>query len=255
MNDNKQNTTLLTVIAVATLLVAVVGATFAYFTASNANNSTSIIQATSGKMVITFADGSNDVDLTETNFQPGTNVLVNKTFTVVGNNTAKASGVSAPVGTDATGIAMPYYVGMRYTNEFTSDNNEGGLIYRIKGTVTKIENVDYADVHYTGSADGSTGYYTGQIPTSRTNGTSKTTSQGGNVYKIATSKDDYIRLAYGVFEPYSAAVTITFNFQILFPDNGKNQDSNKGCSFTGRIVINDIATGGEATSNITTQGA
>ena len=31
--DNKKNTILLTVIAVATLLVAVVGATFAYFTA------------------------------------------------------------------------------------------------------------------------------------------------------------------------------------------------------------------------------
>lgn len=254
MNENKQNTTLLTVVAVATLLVAVVGATFAYFTASNANNSTSIIQANSGKMVITFADGTNDTGLlTESGFQPGNNVLVNKTFTVVGNNTAKASGVSAPVGTDTTGIAMPYYVGLRYTNEFSNDNNEGGLIYRIKGDVTKIDNQDYADVHYTGTADGDTGYYTAAIPTSRTNGTSRTTS--GDVSKIATSKDDYIRLAYGVFQPYSAAVTITFNFQILFPDNGKNQDSNKGCSFTGRIVINDIATGGEATSNITTQGA
>ena len=33
----KKNTVLLTVIAVATLLVAVVGATFAYFTASNSS--------------------------------------------------------------------------------------------------------------------------------------------------------------------------------------------------------------------------
>ena len=35
--DNKKNTILLTVIAVATLLVAVVGATFAYFTAQGAD--------------------------------------------------------------------------------------------------------------------------------------------------------------------------------------------------------------------------
>lgn len=37
---DKKNTMLLTVIAVATLLVAVVGATFAYFTASNTNSTT-----------------------------------------------------------------------------------------------------------------------------------------------------------------------------------------------------------------------
>ena len=42
MNENKQNTALLIVIAVATLLVAVVGATFAYFTAADQNNSTAV---------------------------------------------------------------------------------------------------------------------------------------------------------------------------------------------------------------------
>lgn len=39
--DNRKNTILLTVIAVATLLVAVVGATFAYFTAQGGDTSTS----------------------------------------------------------------------------------------------------------------------------------------------------------------------------------------------------------------------
>ena len=37
----RKNTVLLTVIAIATLLVAVVGATFAYFTASNSVNTNS----------------------------------------------------------------------------------------------------------------------------------------------------------------------------------------------------------------------
>ena len=40
MENNKQNSVLLIIIAVATLLVAVVGATFAYFTANNPTGST-----------------------------------------------------------------------------------------------------------------------------------------------------------------------------------------------------------------------
>ena len=57
--NNKSNTMLLTVIAIATLLVAVIGATFAYFTAQIGNaesNSTVILQGTT--LTISFADGN-----------------------------------------------------------------------------------------------------------------------------------------------------------------------------------------------------
>ncbi len=46
--DNKKNTILLTVIAVATLLVAVVGATFAYFTAQGGTTATAQVKVTTG---------------------------------------------------------------------------------------------------------------------------------------------------------------------------------------------------------------
>ena len=46
--ENKKNTILLTVIAVATLLVAVVGATFAYFTASGAQGTTGNVTVSTG---------------------------------------------------------------------------------------------------------------------------------------------------------------------------------------------------------------
>ena len=46
--ENKKNTILLTVIAVATLLVAVVGATFAYFTASGAQETTGNVTVSTG---------------------------------------------------------------------------------------------------------------------------------------------------------------------------------------------------------------
>ena len=45
MNENKSNTLLLTVIGVATLLVAVVGASFAYFTAQLSGTETKIGRA------------------------------------------------------------------------------------------------------------------------------------------------------------------------------------------------------------------
>ena len=102
MENNKQNTALLIVIAVATLLVAVVGATFAYFTANSSNTSTSTVSTTSGQMTITYGDGTNAVTISTLNVQPSDTILVNKTFTLTGTNTTGND-------TDA-GIAMPYNV-------------------------------------------------------------------------------------------------------------------------------------------------
>jgi hypothetical protein len=58
--ENKSNTLLLTVIAVATLLVAVIGATFAYFTAQISGNTDSEtpVVVRSATLEINFADGS-----------------------------------------------------------------------------------------------------------------------------------------------------------------------------------------------------
>ena len=58
MKDNtKNNTLLLTVIGVATLLVAVVGATFAYFTAAmNPGESEATVKVNAGQLKINFAN-------------------------------------------------------------------------------------------------------------------------------------------------------------------------------------------------------
>ena len=64
----KKNTMLLTVIAVATLLVAVVGATFAYFSLSVTGGAqTTTAKASTGKLpVITLAQGENTLGMTVT---------------------------------------------------------------------------------------------------------------------------------------------------------------------------------------------
>ena len=73
---DKKNTMLLTVIAVATLLVAVVGATFAYFTASVTNSATSTaVQAGSGNagtVVLNTVESGLKIHLTATDMaNPG----------------------------------------------------------------------------------------------------------------------------------------------------------------------------------------
>ena len=99
----KKNTILLTVIAVATLLVAVVGATFAYFTASTnagtAGNTNTATTATTGTVSIPFA--ATDV-FTYLNYPGG----------------ASVSGIGATASTtDGNTYNIGYKLNMQFTNE------------------------------------------------------------------------------------------------------------------------------------------
>ena len=66
-NENKRNTVLLTVIGIATLLVAIVGATFAYFTAkttsSGSAESGKVTTASIGGATVTFAGEDSKFEL------------------------------------------------------------------------------------------------------------------------------------------------------------------------------------------------
>ena len=93
MEERKSgNTVLLTVIGIATLLVAIVGATFAFFTANITNPVGSSIKIETATLEITFEDGD-VIDLLSAH--PGNidglgNEAVSKTFTVT-NNTSYAA--------------------------------------------------------------------------------------------------------------------------------------------------------------------
>ena len=120
-NQKKGNTILLTVIAIATLLVAVVGATFAYFTATvtGNTNASSVIVKTANLGTITFTDG-NEIKLE--NALPGANQ--SKTFTIEAK--------------DAT-IPIKYGIKLNIqTNEFIDTTNANGndLVYSLSGTTS-----------------------------------------------------------------------------------------------------------------------
>ena len=62
--ERKSNTAMLTVIAIATLLVAVVGATFAYFSASTTNTGNVTVEATTKAADVFSATGNGAVAIT-----------------------------------------------------------------------------------------------------------------------------------------------------------------------------------------------
>lgn len=119
----KKNTVLLTVIAVATLLVAVVGATFAYFTASASGSTTGTTEASTPTLA-TVKLNTNAISMaTPYEIYPGTMNYV---------------GASADAVVETTGGQTSYDYNVRYdvTGTVTLDN---AFAFPVKYTVYKVE--------------------------------------------------------------------------------------------------------------------
>lgn len=85
MNDNKGQTIFLSVIGIATLLVAIVGATFAWFSAGVSSNSeSSILIRTAEVASVTFVDGA---QISNNNILPGWSAEKEFTVSHPGGNT------------------------------------------------------------------------------------------------------------------------------------------------------------------------
>ena len=183
------------------LLVIFSGITYAFFSASNNKGSTSVVEVKSGKMTISYADGKSSL-LVSKDIQPSDKIIIDKTFTLTGTNTT-------------SGLAMPYKVGLNYVSEFS----EGQIHYYIKRTNT--------NTNVTSTLVGTTDQ---TIPgnTTETGYTSGTLKKGNR----------YLELATGEFKANTSNQTITFNLKIQFPDTGVSQDSEKGKTLTGEIVVN-----------------
>ena len=218
MNENKSNTLLLTVIGVATLLVAVVGASFAYFTAQlsgTETNTTLTVQA--GTLTISYEGGStlnpngtNALDiLPVTTGEP----IITKKFTVTGTNT--------------TTTKMPYAVQMNFTtNEFT----EPGLLYSLE---------------YTSPITNGSGLPENKITESLVTPTDPT-----ELAAFQTALDALFTtnaVPYGTTSPFSLGTAYfegpvtnyvhSYTLKIYFPDNGKKQDEHKGKEFKANIEV------------------
>ena len=248
MENNKQNSVLLIIIAVATLLVAVVGATFAYFTANNPTGSTAEVKTTSGKMEIEFADGTDKIEpANQANFQPSNAVLVKKDFTITGDNfTTAAPNTNGTAGASSS-LVMPFIVSLNYKTTFVRRELHV-LINRISEPSEKIpaDKIKYG------------------------NGTAKTLSDAENTAAPSTLKgvaefadyydfaigtgtnkneetNDNLELVYGEFLDTQAASkadkSITFRLVMIFPDTEEPQDYNTSAKFNGILRVTTTADG------------
>ena len=217
-NESKK----LTIITIATVIILVIifaGVTYAFFTANNPEGSTAEIKSETGRMLITYNDGTDNI-VPVTNIQPSNTILVNKTFTLTGSNTTV--GMS-----EGDGLSMPYKVGVQYTSTF-SDGMMHYYIKEVNRPTNSNVTANYVITPETGKTEDD--YKNQTVPgndtyTGYTHGTFKNGSK-------------YTEMVTGDFPASLNDQTITFNLIIQFPDNNENQDSEKGKTFNGKIIIN-----------------
>ena len=235
--NEKQKEKIIIIVTLAALMLIFTGITYAFFTANNPEGSTAQIISTSGRMLLNYNDGTDNI-VPITNIQPSNNILVDKTFSLTGINT-----------TSGKGINMPYVVSIEYQSTFINehlDTSIGEFIYLIRRVDTNEniscalkgvqENVHLEDI---GINDNGNKYTLGYFE-----------DWSGETYKQ--------ELAKGEFKAVSGEQVITFNLKMMFLDTGSNQDYNKGATFNGKIVINEgqtseVAQGDTAVNTIDKQ--
>ena len=209
--ENK-NQRILTIIIVTTVLILViifVGVTYAFFTANNPEGSTAQIISENGRMLINYDDGTDSI-VPVKDIQPSNTILVNKTFTLTGSNTT--------VGMNSSdGLDMNYQVGLGYNSTFS----DGMIHYYIK-EVNRPTNSNVI-TKYTGETN------------QTVSGHDDLTGYAHGTFKYGTQ---YIEMVTGQFPAKLDNQSITFNLIIQFPDNNENQDSEKGKTFNGKVIIN-----------------
>ena len=200
-NKNQKIWTMVTILTVTLLIIIFAGVTYAFFTANNPEGSTANINSTSGKMTITYADGKSNL-LISKEIQPSDRIIIDKTFTLTGTNTT-------------SGLEMPYELGLDYISCFSD-----GMIHYYVKRINENSNIT-SDI--VGTANQT-------IPGNA--------SETGYTHGTLKKGNRYVKLATGVFKENTTDQTITFNLKLQFLDNNENQDSEKGKSFTGKIVVN-----------------
>ena len=218
-NNNQRVLIFVTIATILILAIIFIGMTYAFFTANNPEGSTAEIKSETGRMLITYNDGTDNI-VPVTNIQPSNTILVNKTFTLTGSNTTV--GMS-----EGDGLSMPYKVGVQYTSTF-SDGMMHYYIKEVNRPTNSNVTVNYVITPEPGKTEDD--YKNQTVPgndtyTGYTHGTFKNGSK-------------YTEMVTGDFPASLNDQTITFNLIIQFPDNNENQDSEKGKTFNGKVVVN-----------------
>ena len=151
--DNK-NTMLLTIIAVATLLVAVVGATFAYFTADNSAKGETVVEVTSqviGSVAVTNPTPNMHVNLTAADMaeqNEGDSYYATKTASPYVTTAEYNSVAQVTLTGDENGNTYNCNFTLNITKPDAIKANDATIIFKTSGaTITDITNETPMDLY------------------------------------------------------------------------------------------------------------
>ena len=210
--ENRKNTILLTVIAVATLLVAVVGATFAYFTAQGGDATSATVNVTTGTSASASLGTFSAINIyaDQDNFAQGKG---DQTGTSEGTVSWTAPGSTANYTPSEAERSMCYTVVLNITsNTFvvssTNTTGDAELVFSAeKGSTKVIENMD--------------------ITTTKTDVQIPTTA-GGSEYTHKLTAE--------------AGLTVTDNWKltVTLKNLGVDQNDNTGKAFAGSVKFTKV---------------
>ncbi len=225
-DNNKNNTLLLTVIAIATLLVAVIGATFAYFSSTVNGEDPSIVTAGSALIELNFTS-DDGADLSSTGIQPkglyymngdqlvnemvSKNAIISKTFKLTQSNN-----------TDKNFTYDIYLV----VDETTFVNDNPATIQGVDGDAKSLSAKLIGSAE-TGSAATKIVYVPGKNDVSNV---TLTANDG------TTTTVKGVQLGTGTFNANYTG-THEYTLEIYFLDSNEKQDNDRNQSFKGHIAI------------------
>ena len=235
----KKNVVFLTVLAVATLLTAVVGTTFAYFTATvtNTNTPTATTVTTASDLGITYSDGD---EIGMTNIVPG-QYTDTKTITVTNNSTT---------------TAMHYQITWdQVTNSFSkgASNTTDDLVYSLtdgSGT-NKIGTTGYASAATTNAYVTTTlGAMSGTKAYSVAGGKA-TIDAGTTELTVAAVPATGVNAILVPDTEIAAGATHTYVLRVYYLETGivQNENQSKNESATGTCSDSTYTTKSDCTTN------
>lgn len=204
MSEGKNNTVMLTIIGIATLLIAVVGATFAYFSATvtGSDEEYTVKSATVGTE---FVGGD---QIAATGIYPKEEAWGTKTFSI---KTTSTKGVST-----------------KYKITLAIDDNDTTTDDTISDGAGHVKRFEANALSYTLTATEKNASTAGTMPTTAAE------------TKIADPSKAIVLGEATIYGNGKQEVTQTYTLSMFFKDTGEDQNANQGAQFKGHIAITEI---------------
>ena len=206
MSEGKNNTVMLTIIGIATLLIAVVGATFAYFSATLTGISDEKEYTVRSATVGTEFDSG--ADITATGIYPKAEAWGTKTFSI---KTTSTKGVST-----------------KYRITLVIDDNDTTADATISDGAGHIKRFQANALSYTLTATEDDAATEGTMPTFP------------DETKIADPSQNIVFGEATIYGNDAVEVTQTYTLSMFFKDTRTDQNANQGAQFKAHISISEI---------------